>query len=68
MTNVIKNITLIAILTVSFSCKTEKTEEIKKKPNVIIVITDDQGYGDVGHHGNTIIKTPAIDKFASRIC
>ena len=66
MTNVIKYITLIAILTVSFSCKTEKTEGIKKKPNVIIVITDDQGYGDVGHNGNSIIKTPTIDKFASQ--
>jgi arylsulfatase A-like enzyme len=33
-----------------------------KKPNVIIVITDDQGYGELGCHGNPIIKTPNIDK------
>lgn len=33
-----------------------------KKPNVIIVMTDDQGRGDLGCYGNTIIKTPTIDK------
>lgn len=31
-------------------------------PNVVIVITDDQGYGDIAFTGNTIIKTPNIDK------
>ena len=35
-----------------------------KKPNVIIVITDDQGYGDIGYNGNTHIITPNLDKFA----
>ncbi|MFI4911118.1 MAG: arylsulfatase [Sedimentisphaeraceae bacterium JB056] len=37
----------------------------KKKPNVVIVITDDQGYGDMGCHGNTKIKTPNIDSLYS---
>lgn len=32
-----------------------------KKANVILVITDDQGYGDLGCHGNPIISTPNID-------
>lgn len=33
-----------------------------EKPNVVIVITDDQGYGDLSCHGNPILKTPEIDK------
>ncbi|MAX22688.1 MAG: hypothetical protein CMJ60_11065, partial [Planctomycetaceae bacterium] len=34
------------------------------QPNVIVVITDDQGYGDVGAHGNTMIQTPNLDRLA----
>ncbi|MFK5973050.1 MAG: arylsulfatase [Flavobacteriaceae bacterium] len=36
----------------------------KERPNVIIIITDDQGYGDLGVTGNPHIKTPVIDNFA----
>ena len=32
------------------------------RPNVVIVITDDQGYGDLSCHGNPVLKTPEIDK------
>lgn len=33
-------------------------------PNVVLIITDDQGYGDLGITGNPHVKTPVIDKFA----
>ncbi len=32
------------------------------QPNVIIVITDDQGYGDLGCHGNPVAQTPHMDR------
>lgn len=36
-----------------------------EKPNVVIVMTDDQGYGDLSCHGNPILKTPQLDRLYS---
>lgn len=33
-----------------------------KRPNVIVIISDDQGYGDFSCHGNPVLKTPQLDK------
>lgn len=35
------------------------------RPNIVLIITDDQGYGDVGVHGNDRIRTPHQDRLAS---
>ncbi|MDG2124777.1 MAG: arylsulfatase [Verrucomicrobiales bacterium] len=48
--------TLFTLLTLAAG-----TLHAAEKPNVVIVITDDQGYGDLSCHGNPILKTPHID-------
>lgn len=38
----------------------------KKQPNVLLIIADDQGYGDIGFHGNSMIETPHLDQLAKQ--
>lgn len=57
-----------AILFSAFSpsfCQNNKVE-VKQKPNVILILTDDQGIGDFGFTGNPYVKTPNLDKLASQ--
>ena len=58
------NCTLLLLL-VLFSISCQK-KEVSIPPNVILIITDDQGYGDLGIHNNPNIVTPAIDAFAQQ--
>lgn len=35
-----------------------------RRPNVLLIMTDDQGFGDAGFQGNPVLKTPALDALA----
>ena len=39
--------------------------KIAQKPNIILLMADDLGWGDVGFNGNKIIRTPALNQMAS---
>lgn len=50
---------VLALLTISANAAA-------RRPNVILVMTDDQGYGDLRCHGNSMIKTPNLDRLHSQ--
>ncbi|MCG8580235.1 MAG: sulfatase-like hydrolase/transferase [Bacteroidales bacterium] len=56
-------IVLLTVLLFSFQL-TKAQQKSGKTPNVIIILTDDQGYGDVGFNGCKDIPTPNIDRIA----
>ena len=38
----------------------------RSKPNIIVILTDDQGYADLGVYGSADLRTPYIDRMAQR--
>ncbi len=51
-------------ITVDTNCFAQKREHAMNKnaPNILILLTDDQGYGDMSCHGHPILKTPNMDR------
>ncbi len=59
MKNSLKVASALLLSVASVSAKTAE------KPNVILIMADDMGWGDVGFNGNDVIATPCMDKLAS---
>ncbi len=55
---------LLAIASFLLVLESPKATAAADRPNILVIITDDQGYGDLGIHDNPKIKTPNLDRFA----
>jgi len=66
------NLLLVLILTTltclcsgAFASGKKSPESVRKlRPNIVMILADDQGWGDLGINGNTNLRTPNIDSFA----
>ncbi len=56
-------VVLLVAMTVALATAARAEE---RPPNVLLVMTDDQGWGDLRSHGNRRIETPALDAFGGR--
>lgn len=56
---------LIAYCIYFFLCLFSSQLDAQRPPNVLLIITDDQGFGDIGYHGNPQIRTPNLDRLAA---
>ena len=57
---------LAALLIAACFTPTSSLADEPTQPNIILVMTDDQGYGDLSCHGHPFLKTPNIDKLFSQ--
>ena len=62
--NMFQRTVIAALILVCLSVCSRIATAAVDRPNVVLVMTDDQGYGDLGIHGNDQILTPNLDRFA----
>ena len=66
MNSNILNSILVSLTLLVFSCQQKSGEKVAETPNIIYILADDLGYGDVAaFNENCKIKTPHLDLLAS---
>lgn len=63
-----KRLLIIALVVSLMSCKKQDiTQSVEKQqPNIILIMSDDQGWGDTGYQGHPHLKTPYLDSMAAK--
>ncbi|NGM62851.1 sulfatase [Sphingobacterium sp. SGG-5] len=57
-----KNIYFVAIAFMLFSCQTKQEQD---RPNILLLMSDNQSWNHVGVYGDPVVKTPNVDKIAA---
>ncbi len=65
MKNTILFVIQMALVFSAFSCSNTNKQQVESKANIIYILADDLGYGDLSCYGQTHFKTPNIDKLAA---
>jgi len=60
---ILYGMSVLLFLTAGQACN-KQSIQASDKPNIIFIMADDMGYGDLGSYGGTLIRTPNLDKMA----
>ncbi len=61
----LRTIVIAALVSVAASGGASNAAGPESRPNVLVIYSDDLGYGDLGSYGHPVVQTPALDRLAA---